>query len=301
MLSDSQNSCLVLDEGTKFIGCSSWLLGYAAAISVNDPLHLYFGKSFCSIVDYLSGLGVIQNYLGGVGIAWMRYIYIKFSPRVPIGENTLAVLIGAVDSAILFGISCFWYVVYTPTYPDFEPICLGRPLDDPLRDYDAPNSLNLKDFRLACIGLAILLALLLSSEMAMYASIYKYLIEHDKEMVMVLSGTTIKKRMKKNAIDLFGHTMIFFADGCWLLMKAIEIWLAKGSSLVELRNRRWIFKCVNMSMYGIASIVHIIISSSLRSDTIAIFRKLSLPFIRILTYFHELKCKKPSVAPKLLH
>ena len=146
-----------------------------------------------------------------------------------------------------------------------------------------------------------MLTLLLVSEMAMYVSIFKFLIEHDEMMRLVLSDTTIKKRMKKNAVDLFGHAMIFFADGSWLLIKAIEIWLAKGSSLVELRNRRWMFKCVNMSMYGIASIVHIVISSSLRSDTIAIFRKLSLPFIRILTYFQEFKCKKPSVAPKLFH
>ena len=301
MLSVSQNSCLVLDEGTKFIGCSCWLLGYAAAISVNDPLHLYFGNSFCSIVDYISGLGVIQNYLGGVGIAWMRVIYIKFSTRVPLREITLAVLIGAIDSAILFGISCFWYVVYTPSYPDFEPICLGRPLDDPLRDYDAPNSLNLKDFRLACIGLGVLLALLLSSEMAMYASIYKYLIEHDKMMAMVLSSTTIKKRMKKNAIDLFGHTMIFLADVSWLLIKAFEIWLTRQGTEDELRNRRWMLKGVYMSVYGIMSIMHIMISSSLRSNAIAVFRKLSLPLISIWTSFQEFKQLRNSVAPDVHH
>ena len=120
-------------------------------------------------------------------------------------------------------------------------------------------------------------------------------------MRLALSDTTIKKRIKKNGIDLFGHTIIFITECSSLLIKSIELVLAIDSSPTELRNRRWMVKCVNMIMYGIQSILHIVMSSSLRSETIAIVKKLSLPFIRIWTSFQDFKSKKNIVAPKLFH
>ena len=196
-----------MDEGTKLFACSIWLLGYAAAISIDQPLHYYFGKSFCGVVDFICGLGGVQYWLGGVGIAWMRAIYIRFSTRVSMRENTAAVLIGFVALATTIGVSSIWYKIYTPTYPDFAPVCLD---DDPLLDCNAPRSLDKNTFLLAWLGLWLLICPLFWSEMAMYAFIFKFLIEHNKMMRLVLSDTTIKKRMKKNAIDLFGHAMIFF-------------------------------------------------------------------------------------------
>ena len=146
--------------------------------------------------------------------------------------------------------------------------------------------------RLAGLGFMAVVIPLMLSEMAMYVSIFKFLIKHDKMMRLVLSDTTIKKRMKKNGIDLFGHAIIFFTEGSSYLIKTIELWLAIDSSPTELRNRRWMVKCVNMIMYGIQSLLHIVMSSSLRSDTIAIVRKLSLPFIRIWESYQDFKYKK---------
>ena len=281
--------------------CSSWLLGYAAAISIDQPLHYYFGKSFCAVVDFICGLGGVQYWLGGVGIAWMRAIYIRFSTRVSMRENTAAVLIGFVTLATIFGLRFFHYMVYTPTYPDFEPICLGRPIDDPLLDFNAPRSLDVNAKRLAGVFLGLVVIPLMLSEIAMYVSIFKFLIKHDKMMRLALSDTTIKKRIKKNGIDLFGHAIIFFTESSSLLIKSIELCLAIDISPTELRNRRWMFKCINISMYGIASILHIVMSSSLRSDTFAIVRKLSLPLIRFWTSFQDFKYKRNYVAPKMIH
>ena len=281
--------------------CSSWLLGYALAISIEKPLHLYFGISFCAIVDFISGLGINLSWLGGVGIAWMRAIYIQHSTRVTVRENTAAVLIGFVTFATIFGLRCLFYMLYTPTYPDFEPICLGRPIDDPLLDYNAPRSLDVNDERLAGLGFFLVITPIMLSEMAMYVSIFKFLIKHDKMMRLALSDTTIKKRIKKNGIDLFGHAIIFFTESSSLLIKSIELCLAIDISPTELRNRRWMFKCINISMYGIASILHIVMSSSLRSDTLAIVRKLSLPFVRFWTSFQDFKYIRNYVAPKMIH
>ena len=281
--------------------CSSWLLGYAVAITVDEPLHLYLGKSFCVIVDFISGLGINMSWIGGVGIAWMRAIYIHHSTRVSVRENTAAVLIGFVTLVTIFGLRLFYYMLYTPIYPDFEPICLGRPIDNPLLDYNAPRSLDVNDERLAGMVFIFVITPLMLSEMAMYVSVFKFLLKHDKMMRLVLSDTTIKKRMKKNGIDLFGHAIIFFTEFSSFLIKVIELWLAIGISPTELKNRRWMVKCVNMSMYGIASILHIVMSPSLRSDTIAIVRKFSLPFISIWTSFQDFKYKRNYVAPKLFH
>ena len=155
--------------------CSSWLLGYAVAITVDEPLHLYLGKSFCVIVDFISGLGIGFSWLGGVGIAWMRAIYIQHSTRVSVRENTAAVLIGFVTLATIFGLRWLHYMLYVPTYPDFEPICLGRPIDDPLLAYNAPRSLDENDERLAGLVFIFVITPLMLSEMAMYVSIFKFL------------------------------------------------------------------------------------------------------------------------------
>ena len=88
------NLLTVLDEGTKLFACSCWLLGYAAAIFIDDPLYIYTGKSFCNVVDFISGLAAIQNWYGGVGIALMRAIYIHFSTRMKFPESKVAILIG---------------------------------------------------------------------------------------------------------------------------------------------------------------------------------------------------------------
>ena len=69
--------CLALDEGTKLLACSGWILGYATAMSVEDPLYKLTGKSFCNLLDYLNGLAFLQNWVGGFGIAFLRAIYVQ--------------------------------------------------------------------------------------------------------------------------------------------------------------------------------------------------------------------------------
>ena len=124
----------------------------------------------------------------------MRAIYIQHSTRMSVRENTVALMIGFVTIAIVFGFRCIFHIVYTPTYPDFEPICLGRPIDDPLVDYNSLRSLdNMDVVRLAGLGFMAVVIPLMLSEMAMYVSIFKFLIKHDKMMRLVFSDKTIKK------------------------------------------------------------------------------------------------------------
>ena len=264
-----------MDEGTKLLAGSCWILGYIAAMSVEGPLYLYTGKSFCSIVDYLNSLAFLQNWYGGLGIAFMRAVYIQNSSIFLMREKQVVFLIAITSLTTTHGlIFLWWFIIYSPTYPDFKPICLGRPMDDPLLHYESLNTISGTNYYIVLSILTFLTSSILLLEMTLYFSIFKFLFAHDKvaRVRLALSDSTIKKRMKRNAIDLFGHAFIFFLDGCWLIIKVIEAWSAKGSSPALLRHRRWIFKSIFMCMYGILSIIHIGFSSTLRADMIAIFK-----------------------------
>ena len=273
--------CLVMDEGTKLVACSCWILGYVAAMSVEGPLYLYTGKSFCNTVDFLNSLAFVQNWWGGFGIAFMRAILIRCPSIILRREKLVAFFLGIASLMATFGSNTLWYIIYTPTYPDFRPICLGRPLDDPFLHYNAQNALSVDEFRLVISILTFVTCTILILEITLYFSIFKFLIEHDKMVRLVLSESAIKKRKKRNAVDLFGHAMIFVVDCCWLIIKVIETLSAKGGSPEELRARRWAFKSVGMCMYGILSVIHIGFSSSLRADAFAIFVPLLKPLVRI--------------------
>ena len=263
-----------MDEGTKLVSCSCWILGYAAVMSIKGPLYLYTGKTFCNMVDYLNSLAFIQNWYGGFGIAFMRAVYIRNSSMFLTIEREVALFLGITSLAVTLGLNYCWYTIYTPTYPDFKPICLGRPMDDPLVHYHAGDTLSVKEFQIVLSILSSLTSSILLLEIILYFSIFKFLIDHDKMVKLVLSDSTIKKRMKRNAIDLFGHALLFAVDGCWLVIKIVETSSAKGGSPEALRYRRWAFKSIGMCMYGILSVIHIGFSSSLRADTIAIFKPL---------------------------
>ena len=288
--------CLALDEGTKLLACSGWILGYATAMSVEDPLYKLTGKSFCNLLDYLNGLAFIQNWVGGFGIAFLRAIYIQNPWIFPMQERRVVFLLGVKTTLLIdinltlltlltstLGFNYLWYVIYTPTYPDFKSICLGRPMDDPLLHYNALDTLSVNEFHLILSLLTFITSSMLLLEMSLYVSTFKFLVAHDKmaRVKLGLSDSTMKKRMKRNAIDLSGHAMIFAVDGCWLIIKVIENWSVKGVSPTLLRNRRWAFKGIGMCMYGIISVIHIGFSSSLREKAIAIFKPLFKPLIGV--------------------
>ena len=282
------------------MACSSWILGYAAAISVEGPLYLHTGKAFCNIVDYLNSLAFLQNWYGGFGIAFMRAIYIQDLSVFPIREKQVVFLLGIASLTTTHGIIyLWWHIIYTPTYPDFKPVCLGRPIDDPLLHYESLNTLSISNYYLVMSFLTFLTSSIMLLEMSLYYSSFKFLVAHDHmaRVRLALSDSTIKKRMKRNAIDLFGHAIIFVVDGCWLLIKFIENWSVKGASPTLLRNRRWVFKSIGMCMYGIVSVIHIGYSSSLRADTIAIFQPLFQTLTWICKTFAK-RCPKRSVSLK---
>ena len=219
----------------------------------------------------------------------MRAIYIQNLSIFAIREKQVVLLLGISYLTVVLGANHFWYMIYTPTYPDFKPICLGRPIDDPLLYYNALDNLSINEFHLLLSILTFLCSSVMLLEMTLYFSIFKFLIDHDKMVKLVLSDSILKKRMKRNAINLFGHVIIFVVDVFWLLIKVVETWSVKGASPALMRNRRWAFKLSGMCMYGITSFIHIGFSSSLRADTITMLK----PFFQILTWIKKTFLKQP--------
>ena len=212
-----------MDEGTKLLACSCWILGYVTAMTVEKPLYQYTGKSFCNIVDFLNSLAMVQNWWGGSGIAIMRAILIQWPSIILRREKQVAFLLGIASLTATFGSNSLWFIIYTPTYPDFRPICLGRPLDDPLLHYNAPNALSVDEFHLVVSILTFVTCTILILEITLYFSIFKFLIEHDKMVRLVLSESAIRKRKKRNAVDLFGHAMIFAVDSRLLKLCQLKV------------------------------------------------------------------------------
>ena len=89
------------------VACSCWLLGYAAAFFVQEvPLHLYTGEYFCRLVNFISVLGLVQSFSGGVGIALMRLLFIRFPSKVRLGQLSTSLVISIATLVITVGIRC---------------------------------------------------------------------------------------------------------------------------------------------------------------------------------------------------
>ena len=80
-------------------------------MSVDGPLYVHTGESFCNVVNYLNGIAMLQNWVGGFGIAVMRAIYIQNLSIFPIREKQVVLLLGISYLTVVLGANHFWYRV----------------------------------------------------------------------------------------------------------------------------------------------------------------------------------------------
>ena len=264
--------CLVIDESVKFTGISCWYLVVVASISLTDPLYLYTGEFFCHLVTYTSAVGIIQCFSGSFGIALMRLLFVIFPNQIHLGQNTTATLIG-VATTILSIAASILYVASPKRTMDYTSMCLGRSLEfhTTLFDYLSDQSLAY-ELRLIAFGLLSLGMVLVLSELVMYSWIFKFLVQHDRQIRLVLSDDVFRSRTRKNVIDLAGHSLSCFVELVWLALGASGYYWVPIDIKVFLR-------CQVMSIYGMLSALHIALSPPLRADCVVIWNKLfSSPF-----------------------
>ena len=77
-LSKPLNRLIAVDELVKMVGYSAWIMFVLAAIESEEPLVELTGEPFCHLVQFVAAFGVTYSYLGGMGIALMRMLYIQF-------------------------------------------------------------------------------------------------------------------------------------------------------------------------------------------------------------------------------
>ena len=140
----------------------------------------------------------------------------------------------------------------------YDDICLGRSREFNLvlYDYISPNKEPI-EIRLLCL----ILGMITIVELAMYASICKYLYHHDISMTSILPDSTLRKRHKKNAIDLFGHILSFATDNLVPVLAFIGPQFLPASDLTKV-----ILYALMPSTYGIYGFCQIVLSKALRKE-----------------------------------
>ena len=211
----------------------------------------------------------MQGYVGGFGTAVMRLIFIRYPSKLGLGQNTTALLIsiwGLTTSAGLV----FLVAISPRRSQTLASACMAESKD--LRrvifDYSSDKS-EIYEARMATLFVIVVVISMVLSEVWCYALIYKFMADHCKSMINVLPETSIKKRIRKNVIDLTGHTMNFVVEALWVLYWLLRV-LNKKSNMGETKLELLLTRCFVMSMDGTLSILHVGFSSELRADFIGI-------------------------------
>ena len=99
-------------------------------------------------------------------------------------------------------------------------------------------------------------------ELCLYLYIYKLLIDHDRKMKLVLQPTAISKRVQKNVISLSGHAINFTVETVWSLTFMIIVL----QGMPKDQDQLFMFHLFEQNIYGVLSLLHMMLSQPLRSD-----------------------------------
>lgn len=255
------------------VGYSHWMILLFITVYSRTPLaelvdnsHLkeyISGQSFCHISQSLCTVGIMHGFVGGVGIALMRMIFIKNSTSMRFKPMSVALAITASTLAFTLVGSYFWEVTPKPTQ-NMATWCLGIPteLERVLFHLKFPFHKRPAEISaLIVLGFSLIL-----SELAIYTSIYVYLIQHNKMMRLVLAEDIVKKRIRKNVIDLTAHMMSFMIEIALLIYIAVMLHLMSFNG-----SKQWVGRCLIMSTYGVLGAIHIGYSLKMRQMFIHYF------------------------------
>ena len=114
-------------------------------------------------------------------------------------------------------------------------------------------------------------------ELCMYLFIYKLLIDHDRKMKLHLQPTAISRRVQKNAISLSGHAINFTVETVWSLTFMIIVL----QGMPKNQDQLFMFHLFEQNIYGVLSLLHMMLSQPLRSDCSEIKNKFCKIFYNI--------------------
>ena len=268
VLSRPINLMICIDETVKMCGFSSWIFFVGSNFFLDKPLYTYTGELFCHATNYVIVMGIYHYVNGGFGIALMRVVFVQFPANIPVSQIHLALFISITTLASTIAGSYVW-VISPKRSQDLTSLCFATSSDyHEVYFYYTSDHSFLYEGRVVAFSLIGQAYIFVVCEAMMYASLFRFLNKHDKSMRMLLSENVIKGRLKKNAIDLTGHTINFAMESIWLAG------LAAGGYWWP-HEYKWLIRCFNISAYGTLSAVHILFSAALRDECVEIHTRLN--------------------------
>lgn len=257
---------ILIDEISKMTGCTLAIPSFIIGILMGNPVVEYFGSWFCEAMFVSMIYSAFAAVTGGAGIALMRLLYIKNATAIANGASykyTLSTIL-VISYRTALTLTGLWVSAPQPTVT-LQSFCHGKPTIMMQVLYDITYTQSHSWMTLTIPKLTIgLFFIFCSSEIYMYWSIYQHLSQHDKTMQGLLSNEVLKKRRKKNVIQLTGHFSHFVLE-----MAAICI---AGLSTINTRDTsRMMAVFTVFAVYGLNGMTQICLSATLREEFSNVF------------------------------
>ena len=210
------------------------------------------------------------------GIAFVRFLCVKF-PNIMASHEK--VINGAVTVMSLL-LSATFTILHGLQYKGVKDngslidICDGLSKDFVVIRFQyqfANQKVNYKE------GLVMLsAALFILLELICYIITYRFLFKHDQSLSNVLSKEKIKRRVRKNVINLAGHGIRF-------ALKMLNLFITVLMHISIMKNEDQIFmRAYIMSSYGISAILYVTFSDKLKDEIVPIFKQFASTSVSIL-------------------
>ena len=164
-------------------------------------------------------------------------------------------------------------------------VCLGRPhgMRSIIYDYVAGNAVPVIPYLVLVTGLVYKIA-----EFMVYVKICSHFCQQDMSMKKLIPKKNLRKRMKQNALDLFGHMLRFSVDLVLLLLNLV----LGDRSKFKSDWAKLLSPMLSLSNYGVYGLLQTLISQPLRQQLgELVFGLFLIPQItKMVRLFNQLGC-----------
>ena len=269
------------------LGAVAWTIICGSSLVMDEPLNKQIGEPTCRLVISLVILGILHWFIGGLGVAFMRWLIIKRSTKFKMDEQTLAIIISLTSLVLSVTFTC---VVLNTQRRSFDPmnVCMGRSEDFSITLFDYSHKTSLFYDSILLSVLRLLVFLMVVTEFGLYLSIWNHLRENDKAIAPHLHKDVIKLRKRKNIINLYVSIISFVFELVWflvlILVEVLERKLLKDGTGHQSVFAFWIARRLLMTFDGLSSVLRIAFSPQLRAECIQIGKSINEGVCTILNF-----------------
>lgn len=264
---------IITDDAIKMVGYTTAFFFAIVVAETETPLSETIGQFWCYVIHFCSAIGVVQTYMGGLSIAVMRFLYVKY-PLVTLKHDWKIAAGIAVGSTVFTFLTSFMSTV-SPTHHQYiYHICMGRSqgLTQLLFDLEQLDNSS-KAYTVTYVLLLGIGLLENIAEITIYVVICVHLVKHNRSLRGTLSELLIKKRVKGNAIALGGQIVIFLLENYYFAGFGMVALFPSAVAFTQ-NNKSIMYLLPLCFNYGIIGIVSIILSSQLKQEFIQLLYKL---------------------------